>query len=74
MNVSFLSTLYFPDEDTRRRLEFYQEQFDLFRAELAFRTRDLPPYQMKLQKEISHNNIRDTWKVIQGEKVVSKEG
>jgi hypothetical protein len=62
--VIFLNTGHSPDEETRIRLEFYQEQFDLFQAEISFQSRDLSPNQKFIMKEKSHNKIRETWSLL----------
>jgi hypothetical protein len=65
--VIFLSNFYYPDEQKRAELEFYQEQMDLYQAELEMLSRDFNEFQKYVFKQNSHNNIRRSWRLILGD-------
>lgn len=67
--VIFLSTDYYPDEKELKRLDFYQEQFDLYHAQMAYEIKEqkLNQWQTLIYKERSHGKIRAMWKVLKTE-------
>ena len=65
--VMFINTLYYPGPEERARLDFIQEQLELYHAELAFVTRSWESYKGKVYKESSHQNIRKKWFLISNE-------
>lgn len=62
--VVFLNTFYYPSEKEQVRLDFIQNQLELYHAELAFLSRDLNDFQKFLLKERSHNALRKEWRMI----------
>lgn len=62
--VIFLSNFYYPSEEERAKLEFFQEQMTLYQAELEMLSRDFNEYQKYVFKQNSHNNIRRSWRLI----------
>jgi hypothetical protein len=66
--VVFLNTLYYPTHEEFLRLEYIQEQMELYHAELALQSRELNDYQKFVFKQSSHNNIRKSWRLEYGGK------
>lgn len=58
MNVSFINTFYFPDEEERERLEDLQDELTIIHAELEYSLRDLSGWNKWLQKESFRNKFR----------------
>lgn len=49
---------YYPDWQTRHKLEWIQEQLTYYHAEIAYQSRHLDDNQKRLYKEQSHQNLR----------------
>lgn len=64
--IIYLNQLYWPDPEEQKRLDWLQGQFELYHAEMDYLSRDLNPFQQKIFKESSHNNIRKQWKLLDG--------
>jgi hypothetical protein len=62
--VVFISNFYYPTEIERVRLEWLQEQMDLYQAELEMLSRDFTEFQKFVFKETSYNKLRKTWRLI----------
>lgn len=65
--VLFMNSFYVPDDETRKKLEFYQEQLSLYHCEVAFKSREMSAGEKYLFKETSHNNVRKSWRLILSE-------
>jgi hypothetical protein len=65
--VIFLNHLYWPDEDEIDRLDWLQEQLEIYQAELAYMTRDMNDFQRKIAREASHHKTRAAWMLIKTE-------
>jgi hypothetical protein len=66
--VIFFPTTFRPDHETMKTLNYFQKEFELYHAELAYLSRDWDKWQKMIYKERSHNNVRKSWKIIKGEK------
>lgn len=64
-----MNTLYEPPLEEKIKLNFYQEQYCLYHAELAYQTKGMDPGNKYLFKERSHSNVRATWRLIVNEDI-----
>jgi hypothetical protein len=64
--VIFFPTTYQPDDETVRKLIFFQEQYILYHKDLENKMRHLSRGEQYLFKERSHNAVRDTWRIYKG--------
>ena len=64
--VIFLNTMYQPPQDVVDKLIYYQQQYEIYHAELAYKMKGLSRGEQYLYKERSHNAVRDTWKIYTG--------
>jgi len=62
--VIFLNRFYWPNQEEQARLDFLQESFRLYQAELAMMERGFTPYQRFIFRETSHNKIRASWYLV----------
>lgn len=53
--------------ELRERLKL-QGYLENYRAEIEYQSRSLNEYQKAIFKENSHNNLRASWRIINGEK------
>lgn len=67
--VIYLPYKFSPDFETIQKLDFIQEQLELYHAELAFKTRDFSPGNRLLFKQASHKAVRATWELIEGGRI-----
>jgi hypothetical protein len=69
-NVRYLTTGYLPTHEEWVRLESWQRQLSLWRAELSYQQREkgLTEQERLLSKAIFHNSVRSNWKVYEGGK------
>ena len=70
----FFPAIYRPPFETYKKLLWYQEQYDLYHTELNYQIKEmkLNTYQEMVYRQNSHNNVRKTWKLIDGFKEVDK--
>lgn len=66
--VLFFPIIYEPDQLTAKRLQYIQNQMEMYHAELAFLTRDYSRIDASLFKENNRAKIRSSWELIKGEK------
>lgn len=68
MNVSFLNTLYSPDNEERQRLLRKQEEIHFEKVEYfrEIRLRGYSPEATRLAKDRLHEKWRGMWEVIEG--------
>lgn len=71
--VIFFPTLYVPPDEIKRKLEWYQEHYEIYQRELAYKSKGLSKGELYLYKERSHNAVRDTWKLYQGFLEIEKQ-
>lgn len=66
--VIYLPTTYLPDFEETKRLEKWQQQLDLWKAELAYqqKLKRMSPGEIYQSKERFHYGVRDSWRVFQG--------
>lgn len=62
--VIFLNHAYYPTPEEMNRLDFIQEQLELYHAELYFLSRDWDQYKQIVFKESSHQNVRKSWRLL----------
>jgi hypothetical protein len=65
--VLFLNTLYWPSEEEQDRLDWIQEELELYQAELAYKTKEMNEFQRFITKEASHHRTRACWVLIKTE-------
>lgn len=70
MKVLFLNAGYLPTHDEWVRLENIQREISGWRAELLREqmSKKFTPGEIYLSKQRFYNGVRDTWKVLQGDK------
>lgn len=62
--VIYLNTNYFPDWYELQELDRIQYELELYRAELAYLTRDLAPEKARIFIENSHRNLRKNMNIV----------
>lgn len=65
--VIFFPVKFSQSEENLRRLKYYQENLEIYHAELAYKTRGWTNWERMIYKTQSHQNIRSTWKLIKSE-------
>jgi hypothetical protein len=64
--IIFFPILWHPPKETLDKLAWYQEQYVLYHAELAYKSKHLSPGENYLFRERSHNAVRETWRLFTG--------
>lgn len=64
--VAFITTLYFPDNEERVRLQKLQDRLNSGRIELLFATRYLDAAERYLSFQRYHNGFRNRWVIYPG--------
>lgn len=67
MNVSFLSTNYYPTQEERRVLDKLQERIHYRKVEYLYNIRHESPRMIAARKEEMHLMWRSRWEVIEGD-------
>jgi len=66
--VLFFPVKWFPPSHLLVKLAWYQEQYEIYHAELDYGTRGLSRFQNYVFRNNSHQAVRDTWTLLQGGK------
>jgi hypothetical protein len=64
--VIFFPMKFIQTDEILKKLEFYQEQFNLYHAQIQLDSRNMSAGEKWLFKENSHNRVRDNWKLLDG--------
>lgn len=62
--VIYLNTCHYPDWYQMQELDRIQYELELYRAELAYLTRDLAPEKARIFIENSHKNLRKNMNIV----------
>lgn len=63
--VIYLNTGYFPDWYQLQELDRIQYELELYRAELAYLSRDFEPEKVRIFMENSHKKLRKNMNIVQ---------